>query len=203
MRTLLIESLPGCGRAVEDRLRGAGHDVLRCHAPHEPTFPCRALTTGCPLEEPAGIDSVVAVRTPTEPDQAVSEMGITCALRRSVPVVVVGESHLDPFGDRVQRGEEDEVLDRCARAIDDAREEVLAPLRAEARRLVARAGGDPMVTDVAIEHEPRRTRIEVTLPPCEEDIRETVASHVLSRYQPPAGPDRTIDIEITRPQEER
>src|SRR5688572_21635329 len=174
MRTLLIESLPGCGRAVEDRLRDAGHDVLRCHAPDEPTFPCSVLTTGCPLEEPTGVDAVVAVRTPTEPDQTISEMGITCALRRNVPVIVVGESHLDPFGDRVQRGEEEEeeeeeVLDRCARAIDDAREEAVAPLRAEARRLVARAGGDPLGTDVAIEHEPGRTRIEVTLSPCEED----------------------------------
>ena len=171
MRTLLIESLPGCGRGVEDRLLRAGHDVVRCRPRNQPVFPCSALTTGCPLEDPHGVDAAVTVRTPTETDQTVSEMGVTCALRIRVPVIAVGPKHLDPFDDLVRHSDEHDVLAAYAEAVDATREEIVGPLRAEARRLVARHGGDDSLVDVAIEHEVDRTRIVVTLPPSAEERR--------------------------------
>lgn len=198
MRTLLIESLPGCGRSVEDRLHQAGHDVVRCRPPSQPLFPCSALTTGCPLEDRDGVDAAVVVRTPTEPDQTVSEMGVTCALRVRVPVIVVGPKPLDPFADFVHHSDEHDVLNAYAEAVDTNREEIVAPLRAEARRLVARHGGDDSLVDVAIEHEVDRTRIAITLPPDVEDLEQTLATYVHARYRPPARRDRTVDIEIER-----
>jgi hypothetical protein len=198
MRTLLIESLPGCGRSVEDRLRAANHDVVRCRPRNQPLFPCNALTTGCPLEDPEGVDAAVVVRTPTEPDQTVSEMGVTCALRVQVPVIVVGPKPLDPFHDFVRHSDEHDVLTAYAEAMDTGREAILAPLRAEARRLVARHGGDDALVDVAIGHEADRTRIVITLPPGAEGVEQLVATHVNARYRPPAGRDRTVDIEIAR-----
>jgi hypothetical protein len=200
MRTLLTESLPGCGHDVEAQLRDAGHEVVRCHPPGAPTFPCAALAGTCPLEEPAAIDALVAVRTPTEHDQAISEMGITCALRHRVPVVVVGGG-IDPYGDQVWRAEEQDLLPACAAAVEEAAEQSVAPLRDEARRLVERRGLDADEVDVRIRHEGRRTRIIVTVPRGSEDVDELVATRLLAQYEPPAGRRGIIDVHVGRPEE--
>jgi hypothetical protein len=198
MRTLLIESLPGCGRDVEDRLLRAGHEVVRCRPQNQPIFPCSALTTGCPLEDPRGVDAAVTVRTLTEPDQTVSEMGVTCALRVRVPVIAVGPKHGEPFHDLVRHSDEHDLLAAYAEAVDAARDEIVGPLRAEARHLVARHGGDDALVDVAIEHDVDRTRIVVTLPPGAEGVEQSVATHVHARYRPTARRDRAVDVEIAR-----
>jgi hypothetical protein len=201
MRTLLIESQPSCGRRVEDRLRAAGHDVVRCVQPGHPLFPFAALDGGCPLDDPAGVDAVVAVRTPTEPDQTISEMGISCALRLDVPVIVTGEGQSDPFGDRVQRVAEDDLTAGYQRVVDDAYEARVAPMRAEARRLVERSGLDPSAVDVRLVREGARTRIVVDLPPGSDGIAEVVAVRMHNIHRPDRNPDRVVDVDIAREEE--
>jgi hypothetical protein len=202
MRTLLIESQPSCGRSVEARLSTAGHEVVRCFSPGDPLFPCAALDGRCPLDDPAGIDAVVAVRTPTDPDQTISEMGISCALRLDVPVIVTGEGQTDPFGDRVEHVDEDRLLDGYQQVVDRAHEARVAPMRAEARRLVARAGLDASIVDVQLVREGSRTRIAVVLPPGAEEIAEVVAVRMHNLHRPDRIDDRVVDIQLVR-QEER
>ena len=78
-------------------LRTAGIGVLRCHEPGEPAFPCNALRPGrtCPLD--IGFDLVVAVRGRPSPTIAPAELGVTCALRAGVPLVVGGMVADSPF----------------------------------------------------------------------------------------------------------
>jgi hypothetical protein len=79
-------------------LEAEGCEVLRCHEPGEPAFPCNALIEGrtCPLD--AGFDVVVTVRARplTEPSKA--EMGVVCALHAGKPLVVAGVGAERPFG---------------------------------------------------------------------------------------------------------
>jgi hypothetical protein len=60
-------------------------------------FPCAGLASGaCPLET-APIDVVVTVRDHPRVQPSPIEDGVVCALRRRVPVVVSGQSLMNPF----------------------------------------------------------------------------------------------------------
>src|SRR4026207_367157 len=109
------------GGAARGTRRPSPPDARRARRRTQPLFPCSALTTGCPLEDPDGVDAAVVVRTPTEPDQTVSEMGVTCALRVRVPVIVVGPKALDSFVDFVCHSDEHDVLTACHAGADDHR----------------------------------------------------------------------------------
>jgi hypothetical protein len=198
MRTLLIESQPSCGREVEDRLRAAGHDVARCLGADDPLFPCVGLDGSCPLEHPDAVDAVVAVRTPTDPDQTISEMGVTCALRADIPVIVTGQGQLDPYGDRVHRVDEADLLAGWQQVVDDAHEARVAPLRAEARRLVERSGGDASAVDVDLVRTGPRTRIVVSLPPGSDEVAEVVAVRLHGIHHPDPTSQRVVDVEVVR-----
>jgi hypothetical protein len=91
MKVLLLEHGTTPETAVETELGDAGHAVVRCHEPGQPAFPCRGLRRGgrCPLD---GDSVAVAVDvSPARAEYPEHNDGITCALRRSVPVVVTGD----------------------------------------------------------------------------------------------------------------
>lgn len=71
-------------------LERQGCEVLRCHAPGEPDFPCNALIPGrtCPLD--AGFEVVVTVRARALTTLAPGEFGVVCALHNDIPLVVAG-----------------------------------------------------------------------------------------------------------------
>jgi hypothetical protein len=75
----------------------AGHGVLRCHEPGEPSFPCNALIEGrtCPLD--VGFDVAITIRARTRPMPEPGEFGMVCAVRQQVPVVVAGPGATDAF----------------------------------------------------------------------------------------------------------
>jgi hypothetical protein len=80
-----------------ERLRSDGVRVLQCHEPGEPAFPCNALLEGrtCPLD--VGFDVVLTVRGRPLPRPAEGEMGVICALRHRVPLVVAGMATHNPY----------------------------------------------------------------------------------------------------------
>ena len=82
-------------------LESAGHRVLRCTEPREPEFPCDALRAerGCPLDIGAGVDVVITMRAQPRSRPAPREFGVTCGIRRDVPVVVAGRTMFHPFED--------------------------------------------------------------------------------------------------------
>src|SRR5688572_4227949 len=80
-----------------EKLRADGVRVLQCHEPGEPAFPCNALLEGrtCPLD--VGFDVVLTVRGRPLPRPAEGEMGVVCALRHRVPLVVAGMASHNPY----------------------------------------------------------------------------------------------------------
>lgn len=79
-------------------LEEGGFEVLRCHEPGEPAFPCNAFIEGrtCPLD--VGFDVVATVRARPLDTVAPGEIGVVCALRRGIPLVAAGVAPDRPFG---------------------------------------------------------------------------------------------------------
>lgn len=200
MRTLVVESMPGCGTDVVEALGAAGHQIARCHAPGADTFPCAALITGCPLDEPEGIDVVVDARTLTELDPTASEAGVTCALRRGVPVVVLGDDVLDPFGGWVHEVPSNaDPVQACAHALAADAKRRAAPLRDEARRLLTGAGLPTAGTDVIVDRLGREVRITVTLPrDTPERLNGPIATRILAIDAAGTWPGSTTDVSVDR-----
>lgn len=100
MRVLVLEGEPGAAADAADRLVDAGHQVSRCHEPGARPFPCNGLIDGqrCPLEE-ENVDAAVVVRGQSHVDPTASEDGVRCALRRYIPLVVVGRNEQSPYLD--------------------------------------------------------------------------------------------------------
>ncbi|MHB8439759.1 MAG: hypothetical protein ACYDD4_11435 [Acidimicrobiales bacterium] len=78
-------------------LEASGCEVLRCHEPGEPAFPCNALIEGrqCPLD--VGFDVVVNVRARAIATLAPGEFGAVCALHNGMPLVVAGIGYEHPL----------------------------------------------------------------------------------------------------------
>jgi hypothetical protein len=114
MDVLVLESEPGAADAAIEALEAADHRVLRCHERGARAFPCRGLVPGsCPLERDA-VQVVLTVRGHTFPRPSPLEDGVTCALRRRLPVVMTGSTALNPFaGFRVVDAARRDVVAAC------------------------------------------------------------------------------------------
>lgn len=97
MRVVVFEAEHHAADRVIRDLTEAGHTVVRCVERGARAFPCAALTeAGCPVER--GVDVVVTVRPRVRPRPTPLEQGVTCTLRREIPLVVVGQGGaLNPF----------------------------------------------------------------------------------------------------------
>ena len=92
--------------AIEQAARSmasAGYEVLRCHEPGEPAFPCNGVRPDrvCPLDR--GFAVAVTMRARPTPQPTQSEFGVTCAIRAGVPLVVGGITEGNPFKDLSHR----------------------------------------------------------------------------------------------------
>ncbi|WP_020573910.1 hypothetical protein [Actinopolymorpha alba] len=85
MRVLLVESTPGAGGGVRERLEAAGHATVTCPG----GIDCSLVGAGhCPLVDEA-VDVVVDVRARPEPF-TVHEQPLVCGILAGVPTVVCG-----------------------------------------------------------------------------------------------------------------
>jgi hypothetical protein len=160
---LVLESQPGVGLPVVERLRDGGHEIVRCDAPDR-SVPCRGVIVGehCPLDR--RVDVAVLVQ---EPGTTWVEHGAICAMRDRVPVVeVTGHPDLPsptPGVTAVVRADDD-IVAACRRVAADG----TAHARAVTHQLVALdvvtpaelASGDVVVR---VERGPSRLRMVVTL----------------------------------------
>ena len=92
-RVLIVERDLGLGADALARLERAGHDVIECVSPGEAPMHCKGQPgqSGCPLDElPA--DVVLAVRGDAGGTGTDREGGVRCAMRKSIPVMVVGST---------------------------------------------------------------------------------------------------------------
>jgi hypothetical protein len=152
MRTLLIEPTPAGSASLARDLDAAGHDVVRCHPPGGPAFPCAGLTDTCPLDHALPIDVAIAVRDQASSVPTADEGAVTCAIRVGLPVVVVGPDGPNPFATWSEPcADPADVGAASARAIATVAERRAAPLVAEVERLVALEGVDAGAIDVTVE----------------------------------------------------
>ena len=81
-----------------DQLVDAGLQVLTCHPPGEPAFPCNAMVEGrtCPLD--VGFGTVVSIRARHTDPPSFGEMGVVCGLRAGATLVLAGMTRRNPFG---------------------------------------------------------------------------------------------------------
>ena len=183
MDILVTESTSGTGAEAAAELGAAGHRVHRCHAPSAPAFPCAGLLSGCPLED-GTIDLVVAARDHVRPTPTASEDGVSCGLRRGIPVAVSGQSLMNPFesfGAIAVTGDLASACERIARSRRGEYEEVaIATVRQSL------AAGD-MPTDrvaVSVERIDGRLRVKVLVPvEVPERVRQHLAVRVVGRLR--------------------
>src|SRR5688500_8530961 len=117
-RVLVISSDDEPLTTVEQTLAAAGYDVQRCHRAGAPSFPCSGLVGGeCPLEATGGVDVAIDVRQHPWPTPTPRELGVTCALRARVPLVVV-TPYPHPFTEWAESTVADDTT--LVQACDDA-----------------------------------------------------------------------------------
>jgi hypothetical protein len=97
LRVLVMGTDDWATEQMATSLVRAGHEVLRCHEPGEPAFPCNALIEGrqCPLD--IGFDVALTTRARSVPAPTPGEIGVVCAIRAGAPLVVAGVPGAAPF----------------------------------------------------------------------------------------------------------
>ncbi|MFM7060070.1 MAG: hypothetical protein ACKOZL_02640 [Actinomycetes bacterium] len=123
MKVLVLEAEPGAAEERIAQLAAGGHEVVRCHVPGQQAFPCVGLVDGgaCPLEC-GGVDVALTVRRKARSVPTPHEDGAACAIRNRVPLVVTGETALNPYtalGAIEASGDDLEAV--LAEAVRDAR----------------------------------------------------------------------------------
>lgn len=183
MDILVTESNGGTASEAVADLEAAGHRVHRCHAPSAPAFPCLGLVSGCPLED-GTIDLVVAARDHVRPTATPTEDGVTCGLRRGIPVAVVGQplmNPFEPFGAVAVTGDLVSACERIARSRRGAYEEVAI---ATVRQSLAYEDIPSDRVAVSVERIDGRLRVEVKVPvEVPEPVRQHLAVRVVGRLR--------------------
>ena len=197
MRVLVVESDRGTADHVITDLQGAGHQVVRCHEPGLPAFPCNALCDGgsCSLDTAEGVDVVLDYRLHPYPRPTPLEDGVSCALRRHVPLVVGGTSTLNPFArwttDVV--ADDDAVVEVCEVASGALRDRLAASVRRVASDLI---GDVPL--DVTVRRVGARLKATIVIPEDCDEVEGSLAvavAGVLRARDPWIG---GIDVAVRR-----
>ena len=164
MRILVTETHAEAAVPAERQLMEAGHEVVRCRADDGPAFPCAGLEPGgCPIE--GGIDVALTVRTGPPEAPTAREDGVTCALRRHVPLVVAGPPGPNPFeGWATVCVDERDLVAACEAAASADVERLSAVARDEAVKALVRRGHAADGVDVITRRSAHDLKVEVALP---------------------------------------
>jgi hypothetical protein len=162
MRVLVVEREAGIGDGVVEQLDAGGHEVVRCHEPGTPAFPCNALVEGeeCPLDH-APVDVAMAVRGDQGGPMTEDEGGVRCAIRRHVPVVLVGSRDGASYAgwtDRQVSTANDELVAEAVEAAHAGFNRHLSAARQTLRQVLDQHGIDAPSVDVEIHRTDNRLR---------------------------------------------
>jgi hypothetical protein len=97
MRALLLHDATPAATAAA-AIEAASHEVVRCAPTDAAGFTCAGLAGDCPLD--ARVDVAVVVRGTSSTEVAPGEIGVICALRDHVPLVLCGDPAACAYGDR-------------------------------------------------------------------------------------------------------
>lgn len=203
-RVLLISSDDESLDDAASDLVDAGFVVDRCHEPGSAVFPCTGLSGGdCPLAVHGGIDVAVDVRQHPWPNPTGRETGVTCALRASVPVVVVGRRG-HPFEPWVIATVRD--TDGLSVVVEDAIADALETPRAAVAEAVAAVlavhdlAGAPFSVRLERRYDRLHATIAVDAPRSVGAMAATRAAVALRRFDRRAT---TLEIEVVEPSAQR
>jgi len=166
MEVLVVESEPRAADVMIGQLEALGHQVRRCHEPdaEEQSFPCVGLESGhCPLEEDE-IDVVLTVRGHSHLSPTPLEDGITCALRRKVPIVIAGRTDPNPFERFGVAVAEGDVAGVCEQVASDDRDDYGAVARKALEWTLSFRGLTLDGADVAVKRIGRGVKVVLHLP---------------------------------------
>ena len=162
MRVLVVERKAGLGDGVVAQLDATGHEVVRCHEPGSPAFPCNALIEGesCPLDHHA-VDVAMAIRGDEGGPTTEDEDGVRCAIRRQVPVMLVGNRDGASYAGWT-KGEadpdDDDLLAKAAAAVEAGFDPHVQAARATLRQVLSQHDLDDAAVDVEIKRRGNRLR---------------------------------------------
>lgn len=201
MRVLVVESEPGISQGYEQDLAAAGHEVVRCHEPGAPSFPCAGLVdhAACPLES-TPVDVALLVRDPIDERPTHREAGVSCAMRARVPVIEPKRDDpvADPFAGFVTTFEGDVVAAATAAAQASSPGHAEA-VKAQLLRGPAGAALSPDDLVVTAHRRGRVLRVEVHLPADAPEAlvtsSEGYAAAAARRFDPVV---QVIDVVVTR-----
>jgi hypothetical protein len=191
MDVLVTESVAGAAQAAAQELEAAGHRVHRCHEEGAPVFPCAGLATDqCPLES-GTIDLVLAVRPRVRTQPAAGEDGVTCGLRRRVPVAVQGQTVMNPFEAFGAEAVEGDLVTECERIAGSRRPGHEAVARETVVETLGTEGMPTTGADVSVRRIGDRLVVQVVVDAAvSQRERELIAVRVIGRlreYDPRVG----------------
>jgi hypothetical protein len=198
MDILVTEAIAGAAASATEQLEAAGHRVHRCHEPSGATFPCAGLGgEGCPLDL-VPIDLVLTVRPHLRTSPAPTEDGVTCGLRRRVPVAIHGQTLMNPYAPYGAEGIDGDLVEECERIARAPRPEHEREALGVARDTLRVEGFAEEPSEVVVQRIGGRLRVVVRVAPdVPERARQIVAVRVVGRlreYDPGAA---GIDIGVT------
>jgi hypothetical protein len=200
MRVLILESDPHTGHGAVVELQAAGHTVLRCHGPDMPAFPCSALFDGgsCPLDgEP--VDVVFDHRAHIYTHPTPYEDGVTCALRRHIPLVTSGLSVFSPFEPWTVAYVGDEgVVAACEAAIAAPIDRLARPAREALQQTLATAGSPTDGADVEVHRQGGRLHATVTIPADSAEVEGGVAVKIAGVIRAADRHATKVDVTVKR-----
>jgi hypothetical protein len=183
---LLIESEANAGLHAADALDAGGHRVHRCF-PHagvqadeqSPGSPmCVAVIEGaCPIDD--GSIDVAVVAGPSAKDRpTLTAAGVTCALRRHIPLVA-DDNCPSSFGSRLAGRANGDVVGACVRAAADSFADLRTDILTRITPTVVAEHLDPQAIGCRFETDGPRLNVTITGPEAGTMIRQALGVRVL------------------------
>lgn len=183
---LLIETEVNAGLYAAEELGAGGHRVHRCYpgsqiteTDHPGSSPmCVAITDGaCPIDD-GSIDVAVVAGSGAKDRPALTAAGVTCALRRHIPLVA-DDTCPSTFGSRLAGRANGDVVGACVRAADDSFADLRTDILTRIAPTIAAEHLDPKAIGCRFETDGPRLNITVTGPQASQAIRQALGVRVL------------------------
>ena len=175
IKALVVEGFPGSGSVAVEALESAGHTATTCFEGNGPPFPCTGVAGGpCPLDD-GTVSVVVATRDAPVPCLLPREVGLTCALRARLPVVLAGQRSwhpVDAFADAIVPLEGRAIVGAC---------EAVVSGRSPAHEAAANAVLDGTLMSAEVRRDGPQLDVVIHRNGADEKTARTAAVHVLQR----------------------
>jgi len=201
MRVLLMGTDADGQAEASEVLEADGHDVVRCHEPGAPAFPCSAMhdAGNCPLDHETVHAAVLMTSRSAEPQDVAAEDGARCALRRHIPLVTVDGAEVTPLADWATESvnSTDALGEAVARAATGRLRSHETVADEVFRRVLDAQGSAGVAGEVRVTRVERGVRAELwTSEALDESVAETASVRVLGALRKADPHASTITVVV-------